>query len=124
MKKTIVLSLSLIIGLAFLLGTSSCKKDRTCKASIFVIDTGGAPLAGVSLKIYSDKVSAETGVVSKILIEKTTTKSGRIDLEQSLPNILFMVVTKSGYTPVKPGIVSVKFQESITYFNTVEMRPM
>ena len=122
MKQTLIIVLASFFSLAFLFTTPSCKKDRTCKASIFVIDTLGAPLAGVAIKLYSDKVSAETGVVSKILEEKTTNKSGRIDIEQALPNILFMVVTKAGYTPVKPGIISVKFQESKTYYQTVEMR--
>lgn len=124
MKKTIGFSLAVLLGFIVLISNSSCKKDRTCKASVFVIDSSGAPLAGVALHMYSDRVSAETGVVSKITEDKSTNKTGRVDFEQPLPNILFMVVEKTGYTPLKPGIVSVKFQESTSTFITVEMRTL
>jgi len=121
MKKILGLVLTLVAFAFVLTQNTSCKKDRSCKAAIFVIDSLGAPVAGAKLTMYSDRVSAETGVVSKILEEKTTGKDGRVDFEQTLPNILFMVVSKSGYTPLKPGIQSIKFQESSTWFETVEM---
>lgn len=120
--KKLVGFLFLIAALSFLLiQSTSCSKNRSCKAAIFVIDSLGTPVAGAKLTMYSDRVSAETGVVSKILEEKTTGKDGRVDFEQALPNILFMVVSKAGYTPLKPGIQSIKFQESSTWFETIEM---
>lgn len=120
MKKVAPFVISLLIGTIFL---SSCKKDKTCTAVVTVVDSLGAPLSGVLIKVYSDKVSAETSVVSQILEEKTTGKGGRVEFEQPLPNILFMIVEKAGYTPLKPGIVSLRFIEGGTYYETVEMIP-
>ncbi|MBX7183364.1 MAG: hypothetical protein K1X82_14725 [Bacteroidia bacterium] len=121
MKKILGIVVAFIGFSLVVTQSSSCKKDRTCNATVFVIDSLGTPVTGVKVTMYSDEVSAETGVVSKILDDKTTGKDGRVDFEQKLPNILFMVVSKSGYTPLKPGIQSIKFQESSRWFQTVEM---
>jgi hypothetical protein len=121
--KTVKLPFAILAISSFSFWAISCKKDTTCKSTIYVIDENGAPVAGATVKISSTShTSTVTGFQSKILEEKTTTKSGRIDFEQSQPVILELVVEKSGFSMLKPGPISLKFEQGITKFQTVELK--
>jgi hypothetical protein len=118
MKSKLSLLFFLLIGISSL---NSCQKETTCYASIFVIDETGRPLGGAKVLVFSDRVSPVTGP-SLINEEKTTDKTGRVDFEQNLPNILFCTVNLAGYSMVPLGPESIKFEEGKRTFVTIQMK--
>lgn len=119
---TVASKLSILLGLMVLIGNSSCNKPKECKASIFVIDEEGRPISGANVRLYSDLVSGQTQLPSKIDENKITNKTGRLDFTQPLPVILNLTIDYPGYSMTEGNVMNVKFIESNTMFVTVEMK--
>lgn len=118
MKQRLFYSL---LPISLLISMASCQKDKTCSASVFIIDENGSPVTGAKVLLYSDIVSPVSGP-SLIEEEKTTNKDGRVDFEQELPNILFVKVEKAGLNPIQGELKTIKFEESKRSFVTIEMK--
>lgn len=118
MNKVLLSFLGSIILFAVL---PSCQKDKTCKASVFIIDENGSPVAEAKVLLFSDVISPVSGP-SLINEERTTDKNGRVEFEQELPKILFIKVEKSGLSQVTGEIETIKFEQSKRSFVTIEMK--
>src|ERR1035437_6174078 len=105
MKKkifTFILIIS-VPGILFLT-TSSCKKNRDCKAIITVNDSVGNPISGVLVRLFATKPN------NIVNVTETTAENGQANFFFALEAILFISAAKSdtdtiaaGYIQLKPG---------------------
>ncbi len=91
--KTLVLKSfafgSIVLLLATALGTSSCKKDKTCHGTVHVMDTLGRAIGGAFVRLAAPSVQGD------VKYDGTTDNSGNVNFDIPLPAILDVTAVKS-----------------------------
>jgi hypothetical protein len=93
--KTFFLKITAFACVALLLlsalSTSSCKKDKTCRGKVRVLDTGGVVVGNAKVKLHASAVGGD------VVYESTTDGTGYASFEVKLPAIFDVVATKATY---------------------------
>ena len=106
----------LLVVVAALSTTSSCKKTKPCDAVIVVTDTNGIPLAGAHVVVRQDSVvNPNTGVRANIFEENYTVASGEAFFEFKWEAVLNVEVTYA----TRAGKDYIRLQQSQTVRKTV-----
>ena len=108
--KTFIVKISAFacVGLLLLTAicTTSCKKDKTCRGKVTVVDTAGAPVANAAVKLSSPpSVPANPAHTTggDLVINGVTDGSGVVNFEIKLPAILDIVATQTSAFPGMTG---------------------
>jgi hypothetical protein len=78
-KSAIASVLLLILGL----GLGACNKEKDTKATITVLDTAGAAVAGAYVKLYANPVNPLQADFSRLTKEGTTSSDGKVVFDYS-----------------------------------------
>ena len=101
--KTFFLKITAFACVALLLlsalSTSSCKKDKTCRGKVRVLDTGGVVVGNAKVKLHASAVGGD------VVYESTTDGTGYASFEVKLPAIFDVVATKPTLTGTGNGVL-------------------
>ncbi len=92
MKTLVLKSLAfggVILLLATALGTSSCKKNKTCHGTVHVMDTLGKAISGAVVKLGAPSVQGD------VKYDGITDNSGNVNFDIPLPAIWDVIATKN-----------------------------
>ncbi len=107
--------------------TTSCKKDKTCRGKVTVVDTAGAPVVGAAVKLSSPpSVPANPAhpAGGDLVINGVTDGSGVVNFEIQLPTILDIVATQTTAFPGMTGKGILRLDEpGKTAEVTVKIKP-
>ncbi|MBZ0205657.1 MAG: hypothetical protein K8H89_04990 [Flavobacteriales bacterium] len=78
-KALFIPVLLLILGA----GLGACNKEKDTKATITVLDTAGAPLAGAYVKLFANPTTPLQADFSRLTKEGTTSSDGKITFDYS-----------------------------------------
>lgn len=116
--KTFFLKFSAFICVGLLLLTAisstSCKKDKTCRGKVTVIDTAGAPVANATVNLSSPpSVPADPAhpAGGDLVITGVTDGSGIVNFELKLPAIMDIVAVQPTSHPNMTGKAILRLDE-------------
>ncbi len=118
MKLKFFLS-TFIIACFTLVFSSSCEKKTDCKLTVITVDSLGAPLAGVSVKLLANvKTSSGATVEADLKAEGVSDASGTSTYTFKLPAILDI----NAAIGTKKGVAIIKLEEGKTVDKTVTVK--
>ena len=129
--KTFILKISAFVCVGLLLVTAlcttSCKKDKTCRGKVTVVDTAGARVANAAVKLSSPpSVPPDPNhpAGGDLVINGVTDGSGVVNFEIQLPTILDIVATQATAFPGMTGKGILRLDEpGKTAEVTVKIKP-
>lgn len=81
----------IILMLVVALSTSSCKKDKTCRGKVYVVDTAGVAVGNAVVKLDANAVNGD------VIYDAYTDGAGAANFEVKLPAIFDVTATKATY---------------------------
>ena len=94
----------ILLLLCTAVGTSSCKKDKTCRGKVHVKDTAGVAVGYANVKLAAPSVQGQ------VTYDGVTDGNGDVNFEVKLPAIFDVTVTKPSF-PGKIGIGVLRLDE-------------